>query len=272
MDFTTPMKSITQDELIRQLKETCREWVVQGEKGEKGGYEHWQGRVILKEKKRISGKHQVTGMFAGCWSPTVTSNKGNYDYVTKENTRICGPFKHDDQVMTRQLTEFIKMDLRPYQKDILNWINEPNDRVIDIVHDQVGNVGKSIFSEFLEFMGHAEEVPPMRDMKDIMGWVCTRPTRKMYVFDMPRGMKKDKLAEFYSGIECIKNGIAYDPRYTAKKVRFSRPRVVVFTNCLPEFSLLSMDRWKVWEMKHDYSIEHNEKVSQLKEAQDSLKA
>ena len=255
MDFTTPMKSITQDELIRQLKETCREWVVQGERGEKSGYEHWQGRVILKEKKRISGKHQVTGMFAGCWSPTVTSNKGNYDYVTKENTRILGPFKHDDQVMTRQLKAFVKMDMRPYQMDIMNWLNEPNDRVIDIVYDQVGNVGKSIFSEYLEFIGQAEEVPPMRDFKDIMGWVCTRPTKPMYVFDMPRGMKKDKLAEFYSGIECIKNGFAYDPRYSATKVRFNRPRVVVFTNCLPEFSLLSKDRWNVHMMKQDYSLE-----------------
>ena len=28
---------------------------------------------------------------------------------------------------------------------------------------------------------------------------------------MPRGMKKDKLEDFYSGIEVIKNGVAHDP-------------------------------------------------------------
>lgn len=65
---------------------------------------------------------------------------------------------------------------------------------------------------------------------------------------MPRGMKKDKLADFYSGIEVIKNGVAYDKRYTAQKIRFNRPRVFVFTNTLPEFNLMSKDRWKVWTL------------------------
>ena len=77
---------------------------------------------------------------------------------------------------------------------------------------------------------------------------------------MPRGMKKDKLGDFYAGIEVIKNGVAYDKRYTAKKTRFDRPRIFVFTNTLPVFELLSKDRWQVWEVKdktlHKY-LEYN---------------
>jgi len=71
---------------------------------------------------------------------------------------------------------------------------------------------------------------------------------------MPRGMKKDKLGEFYSGIEVIKNGVAYDKRYSPKKLRFDRPAIVVFTNELPEFSLMSIDRWNVWEMTDSHNI------------------
>lgn len=63
---------------------------------------------------------------------------------------------------------------------------------------------------------------------------------------MPRGMKKDKLGDFYSGIEVIKNGVAYDKRYSAKKIRFDRPRIIVFSNELPNFELMSEDRWKLW--------------------------
>ena len=34
-------------------------------------------------------------------------------------------------------------------------------------------------------------------------------------------LKKDKLADLYSGIEVIKNGVCYDKRYHAKKLWFS---------------------------------------------------
>jgi len=71
---------------------------------------------------------------------------------------------------------------------------------------------------------------------------------------MPRGMKKDRLGDFYSGIEIIKNGVAYDKRYTAKKVRFDRPRIFIFTNELPNFSLMSKDRWRVWNVTENYDL------------------
>jgi hypothetical protein len=71
---------------------------------------------------------------------------------------------------------------------------------------------------------------------------------------MPRGMKKDKLGDFYSGIEVIKNGVAYDKRYTAKKIRFGRPNIFVFTNTLPELSLMSKDRWKIWTINDDNEL------------------
>ena len=34
----------------------------------------------------------------------------------------------------------------------------------------------------------------------------------MLYFDLPRGMKRNKLADLYYGIEAIKNGVAYDKR------------------------------------------------------------
>ena len=73
---------------------------------------------------------------------------------------------------------------------------------------------------------------------------------------MPRGMKKDKLADFYAGIEVIKNGVAYDKRYNAKKIYFDRPRVFVFTNMLPCFDLMSKDRWNVWTL-------HNKDIKKM---------
>ncbi len=106
----------------------------------------------------------------------------------------------------------------------------------------------------MEYKGIAEEVPPYRLMDDIFQWVCTRPIKPIYIFDMPRGMKKDKLADFYSGIEIIKNGVAFDKRHSAKKIRFNRPRIIVFTNELPVLELMSTDRWKIWKINNKFEL------------------
>lgn len=230
----------------------------QVEMGAISGYAHYQIRGKLKKKRRIDENNHMGAVMKGYFTPTVKGNVGNFDYVTKDNTRIEGPFVLGRKQLTKQMEEFKTYDLRPYQKEILNWCNEYDGRSIDLIYDKIGNVGKSIFSEYLEFIDAAEEIPPFREMEKIMGWITCRVKsqgpKKMYVFDMPRGMKKDKLADFYAGIETIKNGIAYDWRHEAKKERFTRPRIVIFTNCLPVFELLSTDRWKVWEMLSDYSL------------------
>jgi len=112
----------------------------------------------------------------------------------------------------------------------------------------------------------AEEIPPFRLMDDIFQWVAGRPIKPVYIVDMPRGMKKDRLGDFYSGIEVIKNGVAYDKRYHAKKIRFNRPRVFVFTNELPNLDLMSKDRWVIWMVDEEYEvIELNPREMQQKE-------
>ena len=254
MDCTVKAEWYSEEEMKELLKKHCREWACQLEKGDKSGYEHYQIRVKLKEKRLINDKNQVPALWKGHFLPTTTAMVGNYDYCSKDFTRVAGPWKHDDAVMTRQLTDFLKMELRPWQKKVLNWGNEYNDRCIDLIYDPKGNMGKSIFAEYLEYVGMAEDVPPMREMEKLMGWVATRPIKPMYIFDMPRGMKKDKLADFYAGIEVLKNGRAYDWRHQAASFRFTRPRIIVFTNCLPEFELMSTDRWNVHDVVEGFDL------------------
>lgn len=251
MDCTIKAEWYTEEELKDLLIEHCREWAFQKEAGSETGYEHWQCRIKLKEKRLINKDNHVPALWKGYFTPTAKLNVSNYDYCTKDHTKLEGPWRWDDVKQTRQLTDFLKLDLFPWQEDVMNWLNTPDDRCIDIIYDQVGNCGKSIFSEYLESTGHAEDVPPMREMEKLMGWVATRPIKKLYIVDMPRGMKKDKLGEFYSGIEVIKNGRAYDWRHSAASIRFDRPRIVVFTNMLPDMNLMSQDRWKIWHMTED---------------------
>lgn len=232
---------------------------IQLEKGEKTGFVHWQGRISLIKKKRLNEVVKI--LPHARWSITNNEAKDNiYIYTTKADSRIEGPYKDniEEVVMTRQLKEFMNLELYDWQKQILEAAKMIDDRSINLIWDNEGNLGKSIFTEYLEYKDLAEEVPPFRSMEDIFQWVYGRPKKKAYIFDMPRGMKKDKLGEFYAGIEIIKNGVAYDKRYNAKKIRFDRPQIFVFTNTLPVFELLSADRWNVFEV-------HNKKLYPLYE-------
>jgi hypothetical protein len=87
-----------------------------------------------------------------------------------------------------------------------------------------------------------------------MAFAFSFPPKKAYLIDMPRGIEKDNLFEFYSGIECLKNGLCFAKRYAGKKRRFSRPQMCTFGNAWPDCRLLSGERWKLWEMQEDKSL------------------
>lgn len=240
----------------------AKKYTFQVEEGD-SGYIHIQGRISLCKKRRkpeLLKLFKTKKSFAPMYlEPTISKeHKKVAFYVLKEDTRIEGPFNDTDEIKveTKQLQLFKGYTLRPYQKSIIEISQQFCMRTIDLVYDTTGNCGKSILSEYMEYLGLSEEVPSFRMMDDIFQWVCSRPIKKSYIVDMPRGMKKDRLGDFYSGIEVIKNGVAYDKRYHAKKIRFDRPRVFVFTNTLPNLSLMSGDRWKIWIIDKDYTLKN----------------
>lgn len=260
-DYTIPRDHYSLEELKSRLNTQCSRWVFQLEKGKEEGYEHYQCRISFKKKiryttllqKKKAGTEPLTGHFSPTSNPTYLA--GDDFYCMKEDTRIAGPWKDSDipKVWTKQMEIFSKWELREYQKDIIKESQIFDMRKINLIYDPVGNCGKSLLSEFMEYNDLAEEIPPMRMMDDIFQWVCKRPKRKCYIVDMPRGMKKDRLGDFYSGIEVVKNGVAYDKRYAPVKIRFDRPRIFVFTNTLPMFELMSKDRWEIWTIQEDYT-------------------
>jgi hypothetical protein len=253
----------THEEVIETLKGVAKKYVFQLEQGD-NGYRHYQGRLSLIKKRRKAEKHLLLKLFKdkppNYLEPTTNAEHllGESFYVIKDDTRLEGPWRDTDPeppIITKQLEGFMGKELYPYQKQLYHMTQEFDERKIDLLYDRNGNIGKSLFAEYCEYKGVAEEIPPFRMMDDIFQWVCTRPIKPCYIIDMPRGMKKDKLADLYSGIEVVKNGVAYDKRYHAKKIRFNRPRIFVFTNMLPCFDLMSKDRWNVWEINEKMELE-----------------
>lgn len=264
-DITLNNPEVTWKQWGKLLNGWCKKWVFQLEKGE-SGTPHFQARIHLIQRKTMAGLltdfKQGNGPIAdigGRWSITSGGvHLGNkFNYVVKAD-REDGPWRDTDwvepPVLTRQLRTFLKHTKYAWQETVEGWTTTEDDRSIKVIFDQWGNGGKSIFAEYLEYKGAAFEVPAMRTCEDLMQFAYGFRPQKVYMIDMPRGMKKDKLGEFYSGLECLKNGVCYDKRYCGKKRRFDRPQIIVFTNQIPILELMTKDRWEIYSMMQDHSL------------------
>lgn len=260
-DVTLGTDKCSAEQLQDFLMEWCNKWVFQIEVGEKTGFEHYQIRVnLIKAKSEASLKTTWSKLLPGCHISVTSNACKDFCYQMKADTRKEGPgngpwsSEKPMAVMTRQLKKFMELGLRPWMTKCEEIANREDDRYITVIIDKIGNSGKSIFSEYLVFKGAALELPYMSTMEDIMQACMCLPKQKCYLIDMPRGLKKEKLSSFYAGLECLKNGMMYDKRYSFKMRRIDRPQIIVFTNTEPDWSLLSADRWDPYVMLEDYDL------------------
>ena len=246
-DFTAPKGELTSSEVLTAIKNIAKKGNFQLEKGEINGYEHWQGRISTIKKYRGNEIIKLNVIPGIHWSPTTTINKNNYDYVTKDYTRLDGPWDLADAgYIPRQIREI--KELRKWQISICEKLKIWDTRHIDLLYDPKGCIGKSILVGWIRAYKLGRALPPVNDYKDMMRLVCDLPTSQSYIIDMPRALKKDKLCGFYAAIESIKDGYAYDDRYTFTEKIFDCPNIWVTANTLPDFNFLSKDRWRVWNI------------------------
>ena len=234
--------------LLALLRPIAKKFVFQLEKGD-SGYLHYQGRISLF-KKRI--KPQLLTLFGDSapnyLMPTVLANKSlDAFYCMKKDTRVGEEIYSDKTevpTLTRQVREIEK--LYPFQQHIVDDAKVWNKRTINVVYCPRGNMGKTSLVQWCRANKIGRPLPPVNDAKDLLRIVCCVPTSRMYLFDMPRAMKKERLSQFFTAVESIKDGYAYDDRYEFKEKIFDCPNIWIFTNTIPEVDLLSHDRWKLW--------------------------
>lgn len=254
-DFRWNGEEVAYNLILNRLKGVAKKFVFQKEQGDTG-YIHYQGRLSLFKKRR---KHEALKLFKdppNYFEPTCNKEyqTGDAFYQTKEDTRIEGPWSDKDQVTSipRQVREMEV--LRYFQKAILDDIGVWDKRRINIVYCQEGNLGKSSLVGWVRAYKLGRVLPPVNDYKDLLRMVCDLPTSNFYLFDMPRAMNKEKLYQFYSAVETIKDGYAYDDRYSFKEKVFDCPNIWIFSNVLPDRDMLSADRWKFWNINNAFEL------------------
>jgi hypothetical protein len=257
-DFTLSASIVDDPKLIfKLLSEFCKEGEFQKEISADTEYKHYQGRVSLKSKLTLSQLVKATPVsLKGIhWSPTSNSHTEDMDYVSKEYTRCDGPWNlanDEPDYIPRQIREI--SNLYSWQEQIIEKIKVWDTRSINLLYCQHGNIGKSTLVGYVRAYKLGRALPPVNDYKDMMRMVCDTPTAKAYFIDMPRALKKDKLYGFYTAIESLKDGYAYDDRYTFKEKIFDCPNIWIFSNTLPDRELLSQDRWKIWVVDNSKNL------------------
>lgn len=247
----------SKDEVVALFNEYAKHWVFQEECCPTTQRLHFQCRISLKTKKRMSellSSWNNIG-WAGCYDAKITANPSSthFDYVTKTETRVSGPWADTDPkpaYIPRQVR-----DLEPlgWQKDVIADIGVWDTRTINVIVNSCGNVGKTFLCSWLLANNKGRMVPPMNSFEDLMKIVMCMPETNFYVFDVPRAIDtkgKDKRG-IWSAIESIKNGWVWDNRYEWKERHFDCPNVWVFTNHVPDVKALSQDRWCFWKIDNE---------------------
>lgn len=241
--------------VIKALRELGKKWSFQKEKGA-CGREHYQGKLSLHKKKRLNellALVRPTALCSAHWSPSSTNSGASFAYVTKLDSRVAGPWHDTDEpvepfVMPDDIKEI--ETLRPWQTAVHAWALWPifERRKIAVIIDLNGGIGKTTIKRWLQchHREHVQIVPPLSDPKDMAQFIMStrKPTIRCYVVDIPRACTDPKvLARLYGALETIKDGSCYDTRYKGREMVFTPPRVLVFTNTVPEMKWMSKDRW-----------------------------
>lgn len=266
----------------KTMNEDCENYVFQVECTGESNY-HLQVRVNLKFFNRWRcgrySKH-LNDRFGDLFynihcSPTSNNNKGKFDYVMKEESRVLGPFS-DKPI-------FNGSSILPESK-LLNWhryfihllenyeIYDLDYRTIFHVKDVTGGHMKSTFCRYLiwNFKDEVGIINPFGTPGQIASSFVKGGAKKLYFLDLPRSYrterftKKGKLrvnyhqnfAELCTIIERVKDGLLVDSFYgrSTDPLLMSPPIVVVFSNWDLEIfkgQFISKDRLKVIDLNDD---------------------
>ena len=184
-------------------------------------------------------------------SNSATANYGDYIPSTIAG---CDRKIFESVLATEgKLNESICMAERTKSVQLLAWQNEllteleavrGSNRKVIWIADIAGGAGKSVLCQWLMSYSQGYGSTILFQDFDYRNNSFLYSKEKMVLFDLPRTSKPDNL----KFIEDLKNGYIISTKYEVRKKVFESPVVIVFSNSYPEKTLLSIDRWHVFNI------------------------
>ena len=179
-------------------------------------------------------------------------------YVTKEETRLEGPFYAGNKIKF-DLELANSMELKPWQQDLFDLMKNHEeflrDRKVIYVKDDKGGSGKSTFLKYLcsQKDGLNFKKLPLDRPDRIRMMVCKITEKEdvdAFAFDFTRTMDENtSIKSMFQVLEEIKNGHIVSAMFGAPlESIIPCPFVLIFTNedISGYYHYLSKDRWQVY--------------------------
>lgn len=226
--------------LLGVLEHECDWYIIQEETGESGNL-HLQGSLKLKKKKRLSELFHLNPKIHWEVTQKITASAA---YCSRISKRTGNLYTHGFHVPLNQVCK--TKEPKGWQLEVMDIINGPvNDRDIWWFWEPIGNVGKSELCKYL--VVHHNGLMLSGKNNDIFHMVSKNPDRrKLFIVDIPRCSLEHIN---YNAIEAIKNGLIFSGKYQGCQIVFDRPHVIVFANEKPHTRSMSLDHWKIVEIK-----------------------
>ena len=149
------------------------------------------------------------------------------------------------------------VELKPWQKDLLEYMNHPTQRqIIWIVGKSCGE-GKSWFQKYVKSIYGTRKVVSGINLRANTPSIChvlsKQPlsTADIFLFNIGKAKKKTDAVN-YEVLEDLKDGDAFAAKYNSQQLKIRVPNVVmVFSNERPDTNQLAIDRWKLLYITDD---------------------
>jgi len=150
----------------------------------------------------------------------------------------------------------------PWHRDFLDLLESSVSapmRTIRWYFDEKGNTGKTWLLRYLEDNYRDANgydwfpmagIENMRETANLMMKAAQTGWRmKGVIIDLTRSYELGR--KLYDTLENIKNGRISSTKYTGGRLRFHPPWVLILSNWWPNTTMMSADRWDIWEITED---------------------
>ncbi len=136
---------------------------------------------------------------------------------------------------------FKEVTLNAAQQNMIQHIDEQNDRQITWVCDPIGGAGKTFLSKHLIASRSAVRFTNGKN-KDI---AYAYNYEKLVIIDLSRSAEG---FINYGIMEDLKNGMIFSTKYESSTKVFEPPKIIVMANFYPDLQKFSQDRWDIIEI------------------------
>lgn len=228
---TIPHSGMTKKAFFKMIRNfDIHKWIYAVERG-RGGYKHIQCRFRTNKSFEEIRRALICGH--------IEEASDTWEYEKKDGNYMTSDDNHE--ILKLRYGKLTKV-----QEWALVLLESTNDREVVVWVDKDGNSGKTWLTAHLWERGQACYCPPtLSTPKELISWVHSAYNHEPYIIiDVPRTWKWDDA--LYTAIETIKDGLVYDPRYSAHMRNIRGVKVMCMTNTEPKTSKLSEDRWVMY--------------------------